>query len=76
MNTGKATPTPAQAAAMKAANQKMLDAVLKNPGEVSTPFLVLWLTGGVPHTIYPGTEAQTPQPRDPTDFGPSWNAVP
>lgn len=59
MNTGGATPTPAQAAAMRAANQSLYDAVRKNPAEFSTPFLEFWLTGGAGH-IYPGTEAQPP----------------
>ena len=60
---------------MRVANQKMLDAVLKNPAEVSTPFLELWLTGGVGN-IYPGKEAHYPDvtvtaPQAPsTNFGP------
>ena len=80
MNTGKATPTPDQIKAMAAANQKMLNAVLKNPGEVSTPFLELWLTGGVGN-IYPWTEAHYPDvqlssPQAPsTNFG-QWSGVP
>jgi hypothetical protein len=62
MNTGGATPTPAQAQAMKAANQAMYDAVQKNPAEFSTPFLANWLLGNIPGTMYPGTAAQVPQP--------------
>ena len=60
MNTGGATPTSAQAAAMKAANHALYDAVRRNPAELSTPFLELCVTGGVGY-IYTGTQAQPPQ---------------
>ena len=57
-------PTPAQFDAMKKANQALYDGVSKHPELPQTPFLQLWLTGGVGH-IYPGTEA-TPTLRFPS----------
>jgi hypothetical protein len=56
INLGKGTPTQAQFDALKKANQALYDTVSKHPELPQTPFLQLWLTGGVGH-IYPGTEA-------------------
>jgi hypothetical protein len=50
--------SPEQVEAMRIANKKMYDAVRANPSEFSTPFLLFWLEGGVPGTIYPGTEVK------------------
>lgn len=65
MNTGGATPTPQQVAAMAACNQALYDSVSKHPELPQTPFLQFWLTGGVGH-IYPGTEVHSGIP----DFKP------
>jgi RHS repeat-associated protein len=59
MNTGAATPTSSQVAAIKACNQQMYDSVMKNPSEGSTPFLSYWLKGAF-GSIYPGTEVTPP----------------